>query len=654
MALSRIGSFGAFRQDQSILKQKVKKGTTQRMVRFAQPYAWLLAIFLTVVVVDASIGIVNPLIFRDIINNGILKSNNRLVIEMAALAALLGITDAGLGLLQAFLSSSIGARVVLSLRTRLFAHIQRMPLAFFTRTQAGALISRLNNDVAGAQSAFTDILSNVVGNLITVSLVLIAMFVLSWQITVAALALIPLFFFPARYWGRKLQAIVRESLNLQAEMNNLMTERFNVSGAQLAKLFGRPEQETRDFETKAARVSTISVARAIYGRMLFTSFALLSLFATTSAYGWGGLLAISHKLDVGTVVAFVAYLQRLYGPLAGLSNIQVNFMTALISFERVFEILDLPPSIEDKPSAVDIPPGPARIAFDHVSFRYPGASELAIASLELAARPDQAAPATVLHDISFVAEPGQMVALVGPSGAGKTTITQLIPRLYDVKGGAIRINGIDVRDAKQSSLHERIGVVTQDAHLFHDTIRANLLYAKPNATDSEIQEALREANVMPLIQSLPNGIDTIAGQRGYRFSGGEKQRLAIARVLLKAPDIIILDEATSHLDSQSEAAIQEAFEVALRGRTSIVIAHRLSTILKADQILVIQNGRIVERGKHAELLIRNGLYSELFRTQAFARDRVTPETEPDLEDSEPQRAPVDEAGDDKLPETALS
>ncbi|HXZ67581.1 MAG TPA: ABC transporter ATP-binding protein [Alphaproteobacteria bacterium] len=654
MARGPIGGIYGFGRDASILKHEVKKGTTERMIRFARPFAWLLATFLTVVVVDASIGIVNPLIFREIINNGILKSNSRLVIEMAALAALLGITDAGLGLLQAFLSSSIGARVVLSLRTKLFAHIQQMPLAFFTRTQAGALISRLNNDVGGAQSAFTDILSNVVGNLVTVSLVLAAMFVLSWQITVAALALVPLFFFPARYWGRKLQAIVRESLNLTAEMNNLMTERFNVSGAQLAKLFGRPEQEAHDFEAKAARVSAISVTRTIYGRMLFTSFGLLSLFATTSAYGWGGLLAISHQLDVGTVVAFVAYLQRLYGPLAGLSNIQVNFMTALVSFERVFEILDLPPSIKDRPNAVDIQRGPARIEFDHVSFRYPGASELAIASLESAARPDQAEPATVLHDISFIAEPGQMVALVGPSGAGKTTITQLIPRLYDVKGGSIKVNGVDVRDAKQASLHERIGVVTQDAHLFHDTIRANLLYAKPNASDAEIEDALREANLMALVRSLPNGIDTVAGQRGYRFSGGEKQRLAIARVLLKAPDIVILDEATSHLDSRSEAAIQEAFEVALRGRTSIVIAHRLSTILKADQILVIQNGRIVERGRHAELVTRNGLYSELFRSQAFAKDGASSETETDLEISEPERAPIDQAGDDKLPETALS
>ena len=654
MALGRVGSFGAFRQDASILKHQVKKGTAKRMILFARPYAWLLAIFVTVVVVDAAIGIVNPLIYREIINNGILKGNGRLIVELAALVAVLGLTDAGLGLLQSYLSSSIGARVVLSLRTKLFEHIQQMPLAFFTRTQAGALISRLNNDVGGAQSAFTDLLSNVAGNLITLSLVLAAMFFLSWQITLAALALIPLFFLPARYWGQRLQAIARESLNLSAEMNNLMTERFNVSGALLAKLFGRPERETHDFEAKAARVSAISVKRALYGRMLYTVLALLALLATAGAYGWGGLLAVEHKLDVGTVVAFVAYLQRLYGPLAGLSNIQVSFMTALVSFERVFEVLDLPPSITDKPGAVDVPAGPARIEFEHVSFRYPGTSELAIASLEMpeiAKKPDST---TVLHDISFTAEPGQMVALVGPSGAGKTTITQLIPRLYDAERGTIRVNGIDVRDAKQSSLHERIGVVTQDAHLFHDTIRANLLYAKPNATDAELIDALREAHIMPLIQSLPNGVDTVAGQRGYRFSGGEKQRLAIARVLLKAPDIIILDEATSHLDSQSEAAIQEAFEVALRGRTSIVIAHRLSTILKADQILVVQDGRIVERGRHAELLLQNGLYSELFRSQAFAHDRAAPDPVQEYEDAQPQAEIETAPANDKLAERALS
>jgi ATP-binding cassette subfamily B protein len=495
-----------------------------------------------------------------------------------------------------------------------------MPLAFFTRTQTGALVSRLNNDVSGAQSAFTDILSNVVGNIITVVLILGAMFVLSWQITLAALILLPLFIFPARFWGRKIQAITRESYDLTASMNNLMVERFNVAGAQLAKLFGRRQDESKAFEAKAERVSDIAVKRTIYGRIFFTALLLMASFATALAYGWGGLLAIKHILDVGTVVALVSYLARLYSPLVGLSNIQVSVMTALVSFERVFEVLDLAPMILDKSDAIAIPPGPARISFDHVSFRYPTASEVSLASLESLAVPDnrpsdKTPEKLVLRDISFAVEPGQLVALVGPSGAGKTTITQLIPRLYDVQSGVILVNGVDVRDAKLDSLHQRIGIVTQDAHLFHDTIRANLLYAKPDATDGEIMEALRAAQILPLVASLPQGFDTLVGERGYRFSGGEKQRLAIARLLLKAPDIVILDEATAHLDSESEAAIQRAFEIALAGRTSIVIAHRLSTILKADQILVVQNGRIVQRGTHAELLEQHGVYAELYQLQ---------------------------------------
>ena len=493
-----------------------------------------------------------------------------------------------------------------------------MPLAFFTRVQTGALVSRLNTDVAGAQGAFTDILSNVVGNSVTLVGLLAAMFALSWQMTLAALILVPLFVFPVRFWGRKLQQIVRESMTLNAAMSSLMTERFNVAGAYVAKIFGRPQDDSKEFAEKAGRVSAIGVKTAIYGRLFGTAIMVVTVVATSFAYGWGGVLTVQHKLDLGTVVAFLSYLSRLYMTLTGLSNVQVTVMTALVSFERVFEVLDLPPMIRDDPKAVPIPGGPARISFDRVSFRYPTPAEVSLASLESIAALDKTPEKTVLHDITFAAEPGQLVALVGPSGAGKTTITHLVARLYDVQSGSVAINGIDVREAKLDSLQQRVGTVMQDAHLFHDTIRANLLYAKPDAAEAELTEALRAAQILPLISSLPKGLDTLVGDRGYRFSGGEKQRLAIARLLLKAPEIVILDEATAHLDSESEAAIQDAFEIALRGRTSIVIAHRLSTILKADQILVVNEGRIVERGTHAGLLERDGLYADLYRRQFAA------------------------------------
>lgn len=612
---SMIGALRSFGQDSSVLKQKVKPGTAKRTLSFAAPYTWLLALFLVVVIVDATIGIANPLIYRQIINNGILKGNSPLIIQLALLVAALGLLDGALGMTETYLSAKIGAGIVTSLRAKLFEHIQQMPLAFFTRTQTGALVSRLNNDVGGARTAFTDILSNVVGNVITVVLVLGAMFVLSWRISLAALVLLPLFVLPARFWGRKLQALTRESYDLTATMNNLMVERFNVAGALLAKLFGRRQDESKLFEAKAARVSEIGVKSALYGRLFLAALLLMASFAAALAYGWGGVLAVKHVLDLGTVVALVSYLARLYAPLLGLSNIQVSVMTALVSFERVFEVLDLPPMIQEKPGAIAIPAGPARISFDGVSFRYPSAAEVSLASLESIAVPDKKPQKTVLNDVTFTVEPGHLVALVGPSGAGKTTITHLVPRLYDVQSGSIKIDGTDVRDAKLDSLHQRTGVVTQDAHLFHDTIRGNLLYARPEATDAEIKDALRAAQILGLVESLPDGLETMVGERGYRFSGGEKQRLAIARLLLKAPDIVILDEATAHLDSESEAAIQAALETALAGRTSIVIAHRLSTILKADQILVVQNGGIAQRGTHAELLEQEGIYAELYQRQ---------------------------------------
>jgi len=610
-----ISAWRSLGQDPSVLKQKIKSGTVRRTLAFARPYAGLLAVFLLVVIVDASITIINPLLFREIINNGILKGNAHLIIHFAVIVGCLGLFDGALGIAQTFLSSKIGAEIVLSLRNRLFQHIQRMPLAFFTRTQTGALVSRLNTDVQGARTAFTDILSNVVGNLITVLLILGAMFVLSWRITLGALVLLPIFVLPGRFWGRKLQAITRETYDLAGNMNNLMVERFNVAGALLANLFGRPEDDARTFQEKAARVSDISIRLAIYGRLFFTALAVVATVASALAYGWGGVLAVRHVLDVGTVVALTAYLARLYAPLVGLSNIQVSIMTALVSFERVFEVLDLRPMIREGARAVPIAPGPASIEFDHVAFRYPSAEEVSLASLESVAIPDKRPQKTVLHDVSFRVAPGQLVALVGPSGAGKTTITHLVPRLYDAQCGAVRINGTDVRDLQLYSLNRRIGVVTQDGHLFHDTIRTNLLYARPDATDEQIRSALRDAQILDLVESLPDKLDTLVGERGYRFSGGEKQRIAIARLLLKAPDIVILDEATAHLDSESEAAIQRALETALAGRTSIVIAHRLSTILKADEILVVQNGCIVQRGSHAALLAEPGIYAELYWRQ---------------------------------------
>ncbi|MDQ6649206.1 MAG: ABC transporter ATP-binding protein/permease [Actinomycetota bacterium] len=605
----------SFSRDQSAAQQKLAPGTVRRIWSFARPYRGELTVFLIAVVLDALVTVTTPLLFRSLIDTAIPSHRLGLVYGIAGAVAGLAVFDAGLSLVNRFYSSRIGEGLIFDLRSQVYDHVGRMPIAFFTRTQTGALVSRLNNDVIGAQQAFTSTLSGVVSNVIALVATVGVMLNLSWQITVLALILLPVFILPARRVGTRLQAITREGYQLNASMNTTMTERFNVSGALLVKLFGRPEEETRSFTARAGRVRDIGILSAMYSRTFFVALTLVASLATALVYGLGGYLAITRGLTVGTVVALAALLGRLYGPLTALSNVRVDVMTALVSFERVFEVLDLPPMIDEKPDAVELPANARSIEFDSVTFSYPTATEVSLASLEDVAVLDNAPAQQVLFGISFRAEPGELVALVGPSGAGKTTISQLPTRMYDVRSGAVRIGGQDVRDVTLQSLRDAIGVVTQDAHMFHDTIRANLLYARPGATDSQLEGALRAAHIWELVDSLPDGVDTVVGDRGYRLSGGEKQRLAIARLLLKAPGIVILDEATAHLDSESEVAVQRALKSALAGRTSLVIAHRLSTIREADRILVIDGGRVVESGRHAELLERGGLYSELYRTQ---------------------------------------
>ena len=597
------------------MSQQLSPGIVRRIWQFAAPHRRMLAAFLVLIVLDAVAGAASPLIYRAIIDDGIIPRDQAVIVGLAIGLAGLAFVDAALSLGQRWISARIGEGLIFDMRTKVFAHIQQMPIAFFTRTQTGALVSRLNNDVLDAQQAFTDTFSSVLGNLIGVVITITAMALLSWQITLVSLLLLPVLVLPARWVGKRIQTITRESYNLNAAMLSTMVERFSVSGALLVKLFGRPEHETRGFDEKAGRVRDIGITQAMYTRVFRVSLLFMAGLATALAYGWGGLLAASGALNVGTVVALTAYLSRLYGPLTALSNVQVDVMTALVSFDRIFEVLDLEPMLREKPDAVSIPTGPARVELEHVDFSYPTASEVSLASLEGIALPAQGSPQQVLFDISFSVPAGALVALVGPSGAGKTTISYLVPRLYDVRAGSVRINGIDVRDATLASVTATVGMVTQDAHLFHDTIRANLLFSRPEATSEELTEALRAAQILPLIQSLPEGLETVVGDRGYRLSGGEKQRLAIARLLLKAPAVVVLDEATAHLDSESEHAVQLALATALRGRTSIVIAHRLSTVRAADEILVVAGGRIVERGRHLELLGARGVYADLYRTQ---------------------------------------
>ena len=606
----------SFRRDDDVVNKRLRKGTFRRILAYARPYRGYVAGFLVTLVIGAVLVVAQPLLFKRIIDDGVTPGNSAVVTQTAIFIALLAVFSAGVTLIGRWYSARIGEGLIYDLRTQVYDHVQRMPVAFFTRAQTGALVSRLNTDVIGAQQAFTSTLSGVVGNLISLVAVVVAMLALSWQITVLSLVLLPLFLLPARWIGRRLQSMTREQMTVNAEMSTQMTERFNVAGALLVKLFGRPDEEATAFSGRAGRVRDIGVSIAMINRVFFSALALVASLATALVYGIGGNLVISGVLTIGTLLALAGLLAQLYGPLTALSNVRVDVMTALVSFDRVFEVLDLEPMVADKPDAVALRSGPATVAFEHVRFRYPSADQVSLASLESVARQD-AAPVRddVLRDVTFTAEPGQMVALVGPSGAGKTTITALVSRLYDVTEGSVRVNGVDVRDVTQQSLHDLVGVVTQDAHMFHDTIRANLLYARPGATDDELYAALRDAQVLALVEALPDGLDTVVGDRGYRLSGGEKQRMAIARLLLKAPDVVVLDEATAHLDSESEVAVQQALATALQGRTSIVIAHRLSTIRQADQILVVDDGRIVERGGHDELLAAGGTYAFLYRTQ---------------------------------------
>jgi len=609
----------SLRTDRSVVDQKLAGETVRRVVGFARPHKKLIALFLGLVVVDASMVVVTPLLVKAIIDDGILKNNGSLVTILAMGMAGVAVFSAILALGQGYLSSRIGEGLIYDLRTQVFAHVQRMSLAFFTRTQTGALVSRLNNDVIGAQRAFTSTLSSTVSNSISVVVVGIAMLALSWRVTLLCLLLFPILLLASRWVGNKLSGLTRMQMEGNADLGNNMTERFNVGGALLLKLFGRRADEDRVFAQKAALVRDLGVRISLVTRVFGASLMLIPALATALVYGVGGHLVIEGTLTVGTLLALATLLLRLLGPLQGLSNVRIDVMTALVSFERVFEVLDLPSMISEKPHAVVLPRNAAKVQFDHVAFTYPRADEVSLASLEAVARTESRDNGQVLRNITFTAEPGQMLALVGPSGAGKTTITHLVARLYDASSGTVRVDGHDVRDLTLQSLEDAVGYVTQDAHMFHDTIRTNLQYAKPDASDDEIWAALDAAQIKGLVTSLPDGLETVVGDRGYRLSGGERQRLAIARLLLKAPSIVVLDEATAHLDSESEVAVQRALDHALQGRTSLVIAHRLSTVRNADQILVIDDGRVVQSGTHAALLAEGGLYADLYQTQFAAR-----------------------------------
>ena len=601
--------------DPSVKAQKLKAGTVKRIFEFAKPYRTSILIFLFTVVIDAILVIATPLLLRELIDKGVIPKNGALVTELAVLVGLLAIADAGMSMLGRYFSSRIGEGLIYDLRSLVFGHVQKQSIAFFTRTQTGALISRINSDVIGAQQAFTATLSGVVSNVVSLILVGVTMLILSWQITIFSLLLLPVFLIPTKWVGRKLQELTRDSFNTNAEMSSTMTERFNVSGAMLVALYGEPAREREYFRSRARKVADIGIKMAMLNRLFFIALTSVAAVATAFAYGIGGHLAISGGVSVGTLLAITALLARLYGPLTALSNVRIDVMTSLVSFERVFEVLDLEPMVKNRELALELKITNPQIEFKNVSFSYPRAEEISLASLESAAKPETIQSGEVLRNLNFSCKPGTLTALVGPSGAGKTTISALLPRLYDVTSGAIEIDGHDIRDLTLESLRNSIGVVMQDAHLFHETIAENLRYAKNDATEAQMQAACESAQIWKLIQSLPNGLDTMVGERGHRLSGGEKQRLAIARLLLKSPAVVILDEATAHLDSENEALVQAALQSALKGRTSIVIAHRLSTVRDADQILVLEKGQIVERGTHDELVSEGGLYADLYNRQ---------------------------------------
>lgn len=608
-------SWRNLRADRSVMDNRIEGRTVRRVLGFARPHRRLIGVFLLFTVIDAATVVVTPLLVQRIVDDGILADDRSVVTVLALAMAGFAVFSAVLSVLSAWLSSRIGEGLIYDLRTQVFAHVQRQSMAFFTRTQTGALVSRLNNDVIGAQRAFTSTLSSTVSNSIAVVVVGITMLALSWQVTLLCLAMFPLLFAASRWVSSRLAGLTRRQMDGNASLGNVMTERFNVSGAMLLKLFGRRGEEDELFGEKAAVVRDLGVRISLITRIFGAAMMLVPALATALVYGVGGQLAISSQLTVGTLLALATLLLRLLGPLQGLSNVRIDVMTALVSFERVFEVLDLPSLIEERPGAVALPPTASRVEFDRVSFTYPGGDRISLRSLEAVSRTEEHDPVQVLHDLSFTAEPGRMVALVGPSGAGKTTVTHLVARLYDVDSGTVRVDGHDVRDVTLQSLEDVVGYVTQDAHLFHETIRANMVYARPDADDEAIWASLEAAQIAGLVRRLPDGLDTVVGDRGYRLSGGERQRLAIARLLLKAPSVVVLDEATAHLDSEAEAAVHRALDAALEGRTSLVIAHRLSTIRQADLILVLHEGRIVARGTHDELLAEGGLYADLYRTQ---------------------------------------